>query len=109
MSKVKASPKSAQSPGNGITINADLSVTLSAERAWLCVQAAQEIEALALVLPDLVPNTEEARSARLVVRGIAARILQLDEALMAGIDDEVTTEGEIHKTISLKFMEVCNG
>lgn len=108
MSKVNAPQQSPASLDNGMTINADESVTLSAARARICLQATWEIEALARALPDLVPHTEETIEARLVVRGIAARIMQLNEAVMGGINDEIETVNHLHSVVNLKSMEATN-
>lgn len=108
MSKVNAPHQAPASSGNGITTNADQSVTLSAMRSYICLQATWEIDALARALPDLVPHTEETIEARLVVRGIAARIMQLNEAVMGGLEDEILTVGRLHNAVTLKFMGATN-
>lgn len=108
MSEVNAFQQSPAGLVNGMTIHADESVTLSAARALICLQATWEIDALARALPDLVPHTEETIEARLVVRGIAARIMQLNEAVMGGINDDAETVNRLHNAVNLKYMEATN-
>ena len=68
-------------------------VSLGKERHSLCMEVAYQLEALALVLPDLVPNVAEAYPARHAVRSIAGRFVELANALMAALgDDAETTE-----------------
>ena len=62
-------------------------VTLSERRMMACLEAAWEIDALARILPDQIPDIEECRSAHLVVRGIAGRLLRLTSLLMSGIGE----------------------
>lgn len=107
MSKVNAIQQSPAGLVNGMAIHADESVTLSAARSLICLQATWEIDALARALPDLVPHTDGI-DARLVVRGIAARILQLNEAVMGGINDEIETVSRLYNAVNLKPMEATN-
>jgi hypothetical protein len=62
-------------------------VTLSERRMMACLEAAWEIDALARILPDQVPDIDECQGARLVVRGIAGRLLRLTSLLMSGIGE----------------------
>ena len=64
-------------------------VTLSKARSDICLQVAYELEALASVLPGLVPNIDEAHGAHHAVRGLAGRFVSLANVLMAAIGDEV--------------------
>lgn len=76
--------------------------TLSKARHAVCLEAAWEIDALALTLPDLVPIEVGAEDGtRLVVRGVAARLSQLANALQAGLFDEVVTVRELQKRVLL--------
>jgi hypothetical protein len=70
-----------------LTTGENESVTLSSERQTVCLEAAWELDALAELLPTLVPNIEEAHGAYHVVRGISARIRQLACAVMSGLHD----------------------
>ena len=62
-------------------------VVLSKRRMDACLEAAWEIDALARILPDQVPNIEECHGAHHVVRGIAGRLLRLTSLLMSGIGE----------------------
>ena len=62
-------------------------VTLSKRRMDACLEAAWEINALARILPDQVPNIDECRGAHHVVRGISGRLLRLSSLLMSGIGE----------------------
>ena len=108
MAKENVPQQPTEKSSNGITKNADQSVTLSAARSHLCLEATWEIEALALALPDLIPDSDEASAVRLVVRGIAARIMQLNSAVMGGINDEHDTVKRLHHVVTLKFQEVAH-
>jgi len=105
MAKANVSQATFTDRGNGLTVNPDGSVSLSALRSRLCLEATWEIESLALALPDLVPNTEENNAARHLVRGIAARIFELNAALMGGLNDELETVKSIHRAVTLKYPE----
>jgi len=74
-------------------------VTLGKDRHMVCLEAAFELEALAFALPDLVPNVEEARVARLAVRGIAGRLVTLANALMAALGDDVVKTSELENKV----------
>lgn len=77
-------------------------VTLSKSRHAVCLEAAWEIDALALALPGLVPIEVGAEDGtRLVVRGLAARLSQLANALQAGLFDEVVTVRELQRRVLL--------
>ena len=70
-------------------------VTLGKDRHRVCLEVSYEVEALALVLPDLVPRTDEALVAHFAVRGIAGRLGTLANALMAALGDDVVKTGEL--------------
>ena len=63
----------------------DGSATLSSDRHMVLLQAAFELEALAGILPGLVPDHEPSH---LTVRGIAGRIRSLSGVLMSGLSDD---------------------
>lgn len=75
-------------------------VTLSHDRKLVCLEAAWEIDALARILPNLVPCEEEDKG-RMAVRGVAGRLLRLAFVLMNGIDDEQQPTEKLEKIISL--------
>jgi hypothetical protein len=67
-------------------------VSLSKARFMICLEAAWEIEALAATLPTVTVNTDiESTRSGYVVRGIASRLIELANALMSGLSDEVVT------------------
>lgn len=71
-----------------LTTHKDGSTTLNKARHMVCLEAAWEIEAIALMLPDAVENTGvEALQSMLRVRCMAGRLRELANALMAGLGD----------------------
>lgn len=78
------------------------SVTLSGKRHRVCLEVAWELDALARLLPDLVPNIEEAHGAHHAVRGIAGRFLRLAEALMGAMDSPAYLDEHLEQIIDLK-------
>ena len=74
-------------------------VTLSKARHMVCLEAAWELEALAYVLPDLVPNVDEAHGAYHAVRGIAGRLVTLSNVLMAALGDDVVKTSELESRV----------
>ena len=86
-------------PKSCLTEHADGSVTLSHERLNVCLEATWELEALANVLPGLVPNVAEADGAHHVVRGLSDRINRLACVLMAGLGDEVQTVKALERKV----------
>lgn len=75
------------------------SVTLGKARHMVCLEAAWELEALAYVLPDLVPNVAEAHGAYHAVRGMAGRLVGLSNVLMAALGDDVMTTRELESRV----------
>ena len=75
-------------------------VTLSHARKLVCLEAVWEIDALARILPGLLPDDEE-DNGRLAVRGVAGRLLRLAFVVMNGIDDEMQPTEKLEKIISL--------
>jgi hypothetical protein len=61
-------------------------VNLPHDRMMVCLEAAWEIDALARLLPEVVPRDED--GAHLVARGIAGRMLRLTSALMSGLGEQ---------------------
>ena len=77
---------------SSLTEHADGSVTLSHKRLNVCLEAAWEIDALADLLPTIVPCSDELSTpAHLVVRGMADRIKRLSIVLMSGLHDDAAT------------------
>lgn len=88
-----------------LTIAENGDLRLSEKRGALCLEAVWELEQLAYLLPTLPggDSVDELR-AGFVVRGVAARILSLSEALVAALNDEVaTTEALKRKVMVLQF------
>lgn len=81
-----------------LTQHDDGSITLSEDRATLCLEVAWELEALALVLPGMVPEDAK-QSAHAVVRGMAGRIKQLTSVLMSGLSDSVEDVDGLSSTV----------
>ena len=73
---------------NTLTEHADGSVTLSASRLTVSLEACWELEALAQVLPGLVPSPADSGPAHFVVRSIADRIRRLSCAAMSALSDD---------------------
>ena len=72
-----------------LNLHGDGSATLSSGRLTVCLEAAWELEALASILPGLVPSTAESGPAHFAVRGIADRIRRLSCAAMSGLNDDL--------------------
>ena len=86
-----------------IAENGDLHLT--EQRSSLCIEAAWELEQLAYLLPTLMGggSVDELRSG-FVVRGVAARIVNLSEAICAALTDRAaTTEALKRKVMVLQF------
>lgn len=77
-----------------------LSQPLDRERQHVCLEAVWEIDALAKMLPGVVPKTIEGEY--LVVRAIAGRMLRLTSALMSGLGEDATTTDEISRIVTLE-------
>lgn len=86
-------------PKNTLTQHPDGSTTLSRERLSVCLDATYELEALANIMPGLVPNIMEAEGAHYAVRGIADRIRRLSIVLMGGLGDEVETVNSLERKV----------
>jgi len=76
-------------------------VTLTQARMRACLEAAWEIDALARVLPDLVPMNDES-SPHFVVRGMAGRLLRLAHVVMSGVSDESVSTEKLEAIIHLE-------
>lgn len=75
-------------------------VTLTKGRHFLCIEAVWEIEALARVLPGLVP-LDTADSPHYAVRALAGRIASLSNALLSALDDDAETEDALRQRVLL--------
>lgn len=71
----------------------------SSPRLAVCLDAVWELDALAKLLPGVVPKTIEGEY--LVVRAIAGRMLRLTGALMQGLTENAVPTDEIAKIVTL--------
>lgn len=68
-------------------------VILSYDRVLVCLEAAWELDALARVLPGLVPCVADgAPDPHFVVRAMAGRLLRLSGVLMGMADNEAADD-----------------
>ncbi|MCW5643098.1 MAG: hypothetical protein KIT63_13450 [Rhodoferax sp.] len=72
-------------------------------RRMVMLQATWELTALAGTLPDVVAFTDSQE--HLVVRGIAARVRDLAEAVMAGLGDGGVPTRDIERKVMLRASE----
>ena len=84
---------------NTLTAHQDGSATLSPDRLNACLEDAWELEALANILPGVVPNVAEADGAHHAVRGIAHRIRRLSRVVMGGLSDDVETVKTLERAL----------
>jgi len=84
-----------------LTTHKDLSVTLTAERNQLCLEAAWELDALAELLPKVTTSEiPEANRTGFQVRVIAHRLRLLASILMSGLGDSLETEDELERQLN---------
>lgn len=69
-------------------------------RVDVCLEAAYELEALALLLVNIVP--EEHNITRRQVRGVAGRIKELASVLMSGLGDDLEGSEALDMVVRLK-------
>jgi len=81
---------------NTLTEHQDGSATLSSDRHMVCLQAVWELEALAGILPGLVPDHE---ISHLTVRGIAGRIRSLSRVVISGLSDEIAPVAHLEREV----------
>lgn len=75
--------------------------TLSYARKRIAMEAVWELDALATVLPTVVPNLEEEQGPHYAVRGIAGRLKVLSHVLMSALDDDVSHPEELARKLML--------
>lgn len=85
------------------TIDEVLKPCIDAARRDVMLEAAWELDALAMALPGLVAFTDSQE--HLVVRGIAARISTLANAVMAGLHDGGVPTRDIERDVLLRVQE----
>lgn len=85
-----------------LTTHKDLSVTLTAERNQLCLEAAWELDALAELLPTVTTkDIPEATKTGYQVRAIADRIKTLASVLMSGLGDSIDTTDDLERKLKV--------
>ena len=84
-----------------LTQHGDNSITLSKDRLLVCLDAAWELEALALALPVTAPIDGTQRNQHFVVRSMAARILQLSQVLLGCLDDSMEKTHELGQIVTV--------
>ncbi len=72
----------------------------SSPRLAVCLDAVWELDALAKLLPGVVPHTIEGEY--LVVRAIAGRMLRLTKCLMEGLTENAVSTDEIARIVTLE-------
>ena len=82
-----------------LILNGDGSATLSRERLNAGLEAAWELEALASILPSLVPCTADSGPAHFAVRGIADRIRRLSCAAMSALSDDLHPLADLQRIV----------
>lgn len=75
------------------------STTMSYARKRIAMEAVWELDALASVLPTLVPHLEEDQAPHYAVRGIAGRLKVLADVLMSAVDDDVAQTDELARQL----------
>jgi len=102
LNEFKAAHPTSASADSGDSEPQSLFAEVNERRRMVCLEAAWEIDAIARILPGLVPNVdEEAYSTRLVVRSMAGRLLRLSNALMCALGDEVETTEHLERIVTL--------
>jgi hypothetical protein len=102
LNEFKAAHPTSASADSGDSEPPSLFAEVNERRRMICLEAAWEIDALARILPGLVPNVdEEAYSARLVVRSMAGRLLRLSSALMGALCDPPDPAEDLERIVTL--------
>lgn len=78
----------------------NLHVRMDDVRQTLCLEAAWEIDALARLLPGLVPKDDA--GAHYAVRGVAGRLVRLADVLMSALGDENEATEDLAQIIGLQ-------
>lgn len=76
-------------------------VNMDEKRQLLCLEVAWEIDAMARVLPGMVPNSDEGNGAHFLARAMAGRLLRLSKVLMPALGDDSETTASLERIISL--------
>lgn len=70
-------------------------VKIEEQRQRLCLEVAWEMDAIARVLPELVPNVDGDNGAHFVTRAMSGRLLRLSSVLMSMFDGDAETVAEL--------------
>lgn len=81
-----------------LTEHEDGSITLSKDRAGVCLESAWELEALGFLLGKLGPDGDEAVTA-FQTRALAIRIVDLAGVVMSSVQDTVSKTDDMRKTV----------
>ena len=73
------------------------------QRQLICLECAYELDAIAVALPSMVPDSEDARGAHLLVRGMSARLRQLSTILVRAIDDDHETNERLEQLLLVRY------
>lgn len=77
-------------------------VRMDARRQSAALDAAIELEALARLLPSLVPNNgDNSHEAHYSVRGVAGRVLRLASVVMSALSDESEATERLERVLNL--------
>jgi hypothetical protein len=87
---------------DNITESTGEALTLPHERLMVCLEAAWELDAIARVLPDMVPRDGNNPQPHLLVRALADRVQRLASVLMSGLDDPLAPTAQLEQVISLE-------
>jgi len=72
-------------------------------RMGLCIEAAYEIDEWAYKLAEAAASIEEPCGLRYTLRGMGDRLHTLATAVMAGIDDEMVTTGDLRRIVLVEM------
>lgn len=81
-----------------LTEHKDGSITLSKDRAHVCLESAWELEALGFLLRKLGPDGDPVTTA-LQTRALAIRIVDLAGVVMSAVHDTASQTGDMRKTV----------
>lgn len=79
----------------------DEGLVMDEARRLVCLEAAWEIDALARLLPSIVPRIDDTMEEFLQVRGIAARLRSISSVLMGACGDEHETTVNLRNALGL--------
>lgn len=90
-------------PNSDLPDDKSMMVQMDDRRQMVCLEAAWEIDAVARILPGLVPiGDEDSHQAHLVVRAMAGRLLRLTHVLMGALSDNVEETERLENVVGLE-------